>query len=117
MSVQTKDNTKEILNKFNSNKVKALTAIGTAAQEITLDYMKNKYYKDIHLTGDLKRDVNFKVRANDDAVDIGNSLHYGIWVHEGTGSMTARPYLRDAATQNTDKWKQIFAQYLGDGIK
>jgi len=117
MSVQFKDKSKEVLNKFKENKVKALTAVGQECVNITLDNMRNKYYKDIHLTGDLKRDVNFNVRASDQCVDIGNSLNYGIWVHEGTGRMKARPYLRDTASENTEKWKQIFIQYLGKNFR
>ena len=107
---------KEIIDKFKSNKTKALTAVGLAAVEVALDYMTNKYYRDIHLTGDLKRDVNYRVRTQDDAVDIGNSLNYAVAVHEGTGKMQKRPYLKDAVYENKDMWNQIFKEYLGNGI-
>jgi len=116
MSVKFKDNSKEVLDKLKINKAKTLTDIGMQAVEVTKDYMAHKYYKDIHLSGDLKRDVNYKPRLADDAVDIGNSLNYAIWVHEGTGKMKARPYLRDAITQNTAIWKDIAVKHLGDGF-
>ena len=116
MSVQFKDNSKEVLDLLNTNEGRALTAIGLAAVEVVLDYMTHKYYRDIHLTGDLKRDVNYKVRMNDLKVDIGNSLNYSILVHEGTGKMEARPYLKDAITDNTQMWREIAAEYLGNGF-
>jgi len=115
--VTIKDNSAEFDARFKKGMTKALYAIGATAVEITLDYMTNKYYKDIHLTGDLKRDLNYKPRLSDNAVDIGNSLNYAVAVHEGTGRMVKRPYLKDAIYENTKLWQEIFAEYIGSEVE
>lgn len=115
-SFTLKDNSKEVLKQFESNIPRALTAVGQAAVEVTTDYMEHKYYRAIHLTGDLIRDVNFKVRPGDKAVDVGNSLNYAPWVHNSTTKMVGRPYLKDAITQNPRIWEEVFSEYLSKGF-
>lgn len=44
-------------------------------------------------TGNLKRSIT-SVMIGDDTVAIGTSVRYGLYVHEGTRRMTARPFLR-----------------------
>ena len=116
MSAVYKDHSKEVLAMMNTNEGRALTAIGMAAVEQVTNYMEHEYGEPIKITGDLKGDVNFKVRAADREVDIGNSLNYAIWVHNGTRRMEARPYLKDAITENTQMWKEIAAEHLGEGF-
>ena len=116
MSTTFKDNSKDVLEKLRENEIKALTEIGLQAVEVILDYMTTKYYKDIHLSGDLKRDVNYEVKVLEKQVVIGNSLNYSIPVHEGTARMPARPYLKDAITQNVPIWQETAARYLGEGF-
>ena len=123
MSVQFKDNSKEILDLLKTNEGRALTAIGMEAVELVVKKMYHPNEgKEIYDTGNLIGDVNYKVRMNDLEVDIGNTLRYAIWVHEGTenedGSvrMAARPYLKDALTENTQVWKELAEEHLGAGF-
>jgi len=110
-----KDNSKEVLKQFEHNIPRALTAIGEAAVEVTTDYMKKRYYRPIYLTGDLIRDVNYKVHER--SVDIGNSLNYANWVHNGTMKMAARPYLKDAILENRKIWEEVSSENLSKGFK
>jgi hypothetical protein len=112
VTIKSDDNSSQVLAKIQNNKQKALTALGHAVVEVTLDYMTHKYYKDIHVTGELKRDVNPKVDPAKDEVKIGNSLEYAIDVHEGTRKMTKRPYLRDAILENTEIWQEVLSEHL-----
>lgn len=116
-SFTLKDNTEKVLRQFEANIPKALTAVGMTAVEVTTDYMRSRYYRAIYKTGDLIRDVNFKVRPGAKAVDIGNSLNYAQWVHNGTTKMVARPYIRDAIINNPRIWEEVFAENLSSGFK
>lgn len=116
-TIEFTDNSATILAQFNQNKLRALTAMGQAAVEIATDYMESKYYAPIYVTGDLIRDVNFKVMPQDEAVAVGNSLNYAMWVHEGTDRMPPRPYLRDAILNNRDVYEEVAAEHLGNGIR
>lgn len=117
MSVTFKDNSPAVLAAMNRAKKKTLTALGQTAVEVTVDYMQSHYGKAIRITGDLMRDVNFRVREADEKVDIGNSLSYSQVVHNGSAKMAGRPYLFDAITENTDIWKEITEENMRDEIK
>ena len=114
MSVKFTDNSAQIKAQMAQNKKRALTAMGLVGVEAVLEYMQNEYYKDIHLTGDLKRDVNHHV--NEDSVTIGNSLEYAKWVHNGTAQMRARPYIKDAISDNIEMLEEVAAEHLKKGF-
>lgn len=117
MGVEFKDFSDNVLSAMQTAKKQTLTAIGLAAIEQTNNYMQSKYGKPIYVTGDLMRDVNSQVREADDRVDVGNSLSYALPVHNGTSRMPARPYLKDAITENGDIWREIAAEMLGEKMK
>lgn len=112
MNVSIRNNLRECQETLDRSKTKALTKIGIAAVQRTINFMNTRYYKDIWLTGDLQRDVNSKVDQRNDSVSIGNSLEYGILVHNGTTKMPSRPYLKDAILENANTWKEITEQIL-----
>lgn len=117
MSVEFRDNSAAVLAAMEAAKKKALTAIGQAAVEVVTDYMQSRYGAPIRQTGDLMRDVNARPSQMPDAVDIGNSLEYAPWVHNGTRKMAARPYLRDAIMDNADIWREIAEEHIGAEMK
>lgn len=91
------DNSNKVLTKLNGNAEAALEAMGTTAVNLTLGQMQSGYGKPIRQTGDLMRDVRYEVGASGKGtVDVGNSLNYAPFVHEGTYKKKGRPYLRDA---------------------
>lgn len=116
-SVEFKDNSAAVLAAMDRGKKKTLTALGLGGVEVTTDYMQSRYGAPIRQTGDLMRDVNFRVNTGEDTVSIGNSLEYAPLVHNGTRRMSARPYLRDAVSENTDIWKEISADHIGAEVK
>ena len=126
-----KDYTKEVLNKLEENISAALDAMGLAAVGFVVDTMKtgyqdphpNRNYKgeidgtgfhtDIRHTGDLIRDVNYEVeRSGKHTVDIGNSLHYAKYVHEGTCKLRGRPYLKDGIERHRKELQDIAESYI-----
>lgn len=117
MSVKYTDHSAEILAALQQAKKSALTAIGTAAVEITNDYMQTRYGRPIYLTGDLMRSIAFQVRSDDEAVDVGTNISYAPYVFLGTSKMKARPALQEAITLNGDIWQEIASEYLSQAPK
>lgn len=69
----------------------ALEAMGAEAARLVKQHMDAR---GIRRTGALIADVDYSV--SDGAVDVGNTLPYGVYVHEGTCRMAGRAYIRDA---------------------
>lgn len=71
----------------------------------------------IRETGDLMRDVFYEVgNSGAGTVDVGNSLEYGVYIHEGTSKLESRPYIRDALINGAEKLQQVAAAYLKMGM-
>jgi len=100
MTFESKDNSEAILAKLKGNEVKALTAIGQTAVELTVDTMMKKNGRPIYLTGDIMRSISFNVEPGRSAIKIGSNLDYAVWVHNGTRYMVGRPFLKDAILDN-----------------
>ena len=92
------DHSRDVLSLISANVTRALTAMGTVAVGQIVRTMQRAYWRPIWLTGDLQRDVNYEVHDSEHAVDVGNSLNYATYVHEGTSRMRGRPYITDALT-------------------
>lgn len=92
------DHSADVLSMIAANVSRALTAMGTVAVGQIVRTMQRAYWRPIWLTGDLQRDVNYEVHDSEHAVDVGNSLNYATYVHEGTSRMRGRPYITDALT-------------------
>ena len=72
----------------------ALQAMGKAAVSMVVAQMESGYGRPIRKTGALMADVDSRVRGS--AVEVGNRLHYSLYVHEGTHKMAGRHYITDA---------------------
>lgn len=116
MDFQLKSNKADVKKRLSTNEEAALNAMGQTAVEITTSYMEGKYYSPIYDTGDLIRDVNFKVLPSEKAIGVGNSLNYAPWVHNGTDKMKARPYLKDAIQENRDALREVAREQLNKGF-
>lgn len=107
VKVVLKDNSDQVLAQLEGNKKAALNAMGIKSVNLILRQMRQGYGKPIRQTGDLMRDVSYEVEnSGKSTVDVGNTLKYGPYVHEGTYKMAARPYIRDALTGEGHK-KQL----------
>jgi hypothetical protein len=118
MAVQIKlvDNSVKVLSQLNANKKAALEAMGVKAVNLILWQMQQGYGKPIRQTGDLQRDVQFEIeRSGPDTVDVGNTLKYAPFVHDGTSRMKGRPYIADGL--NGEDHKKQLQKVAGDAIK
>lgn len=107
VKVTLTDNSDKVLAQLEGNKEAALNAMGIKAVNLILWQMRQGYGNPIRQTGDLQRDVSYEVNnSSPDTVDVGNTLKYGPYVHDGTYKMAARPYIRDALTGEDHK-KQL----------
>ncbi len=107
VKVTLTDNSDKVLTQLDGNKKAALEAMGVKAVNLILWQMRQGYGKPIRRKGDLQRDVSFEVEnSGPDTVDVGNTLEYGPYVHDGTRKMAARPYIRDGLTGEDHK-KQL----------
>ena len=111
------DNRAQVLAQLNENASRATLAVGTNAVKLILWQMRQGYGKPIRDTGDLQRDVNYEV-VDDVTVNVGNSLEYAPFVHDGTRKMGARPYIRDALMNgdNQRKLQRVYEEYLKQGF-
>ena len=111
------DNRAQVLAQLNENASRATLAVGTKAVNMILWQMRQGYGRPIRQTGDLQRDVNYEV-VDDVTVNVGNSLEYAPFVHDGTRKMAGRPYIRDALTNrdNQRKLQRVYEQYLKQGF-
>ena len=96
------DNSAAIKTQLDGNRKAALEAMGIKAVNLILSQMESGYGKPIRRKGDLMRDVQHEVeRSGEGTVDVGNTLTYAPYVHEGTVRMKARHYIRDALISGT----------------
>lgn len=117
MAVRFTDNSKQVLAQLEGNVQVALAAMGVKAVGAVVDQMQTGYVRPIWKTGDLQRDVSYEVeRSGKDTVDIGNSLDYAPYVHDGTHKMGGRPYLSDGIMKNADEIFAVGQAYLKKGF-
>lgn len=109
----------KVLVQLEENRRTALEAMGIKAVSMIVNQMQKGYHKPIWRTGDLQRDVSYAVEnSGPGTVDVGNTLDYSIYVHEGTSRMQARPYISDALTSSgaRDKLKSAANRPLKKGF-
>lgn len=118
MSVKFNDHSAEVLRKFERNKAKATAAVGIKAVGLIVRNMQSGYGRPIRQTGDLMRDVSSD-KVDDNTVNVGNTLDYSIFVHEGTRKMAARHYITDAITTSSGKAEiqETYVDNLSEGFE
>ena len=132
IEITIKANFDEVSQMVEERKKAALTAMGIKAVNLVLYRMRRGYGKSIHKTGALQRDVTYEVNESDDSVEIGNTLEYAPYVHDGHyghavffddigefrvvpgGHTPGRPYIRDALTGDAaaKKLQEVAEAYL-----
>jgi HK97 gp10 family phage protein len=111
------DHSDEVLALVEANKKRALKAMGVTAEGLVVKKMQSGYGSPIRQTGDLMRDVNHEVEASGkDTVDVGNSLKYAPFVHEGTRRMKGRPYIKDGITGGKGKLEDVATREMKKGF-
>jgi HK97 gp10 family phage protein len=108
------DNSGKVKDQMAGNVKAALAAMGIEAVGLINQQMQSGYGSPIRQTGDLMRDVNSEVDG--DRVNVGNSISYSTFVHEGTSRMGGRPYIKDAIMNGKDRLKQVAENELKKGF-
>ena len=132
--IQLSDHAEAVLTQMDANVESALTAMGIKAVGLIVRQMESGYttphknrthgttsdggtHTAIRETGDLMRDVSYEVgNSGAGTVDVGHSLEYGVFVHEGTSRLESRPYIRDALTNGAEELQRVASAYLKMGM-
>ncbi len=111
------DHSGKVRAQMDGNVQAALAAMGIKATNLIINQMQTGYGEAIRQSGDLMRDVGYEIeRSAPKAVDIGNSLPYARYAHDGMPNMPARPYIRDAIFDGADELKQAAVGPLKQGF-
>lgn len=103
MDYKFTDNSQEVLNAKDLAIEKALEMIGIKAE----GYAKKDCPVD---TGRLRNSISHAQEK--DTAYIGTNVEYAPYVEFGTSKMASRPFLRDAATNHSDEYKNIVEKVL-----
>ena len=107
MSVKVnEDNTEPVTHGIESAINAALEKIGLLAE----GYAQMKCPVD---TGNLRASITHEVSEGEKAVYIGTNVEYAPYVELGTSKMQAQPFLRPAATEHGDQYRQVLKNTLG----
>ena len=63
-------------------------------------------------TGRLRNSITHTIDDNGKSAIIGTNVSYALYVHEGVRGRKGQPFLRDAITQNVDKYRRILEASL-----
>ena len=109
-----KDHAASLKSIMEQRKPRALAAMGETAVDLIRDNMEHGYSKPVRDTGTLIADV--QSRVNGDVVEVGNTLHYAGYVHDGTYKMAGRKYITDALLKlsSREKLAQVARDVLFD---
>ena len=100
------DNTEEASQGIRRAVDRALEEIGLAAE----GYAKRACPVD---TGNLRNSITHAVESGEDAVYVGTNVEYAPYVEMGTRRTAAQPFLRPAATEHGDQYRQVLKNALG----
>lgn len=94
------DHTDEVIEKLG-------IAIGRALEAIGIEAESDAAYLCPVDTGRLRNSITHTIDDNDKTAVIGTNVEYALYVHEGTHNRPGQPFLRDAVTQNSGKYRKI----------
>lgn len=102
------DNTELVVNGITDAVLRALERIGQAAEGNAKDLCPK-------VTGNLQNSITHVVDESDGAVYIGTNVEYGPYVELGTVRQDPQPYLKPAATDYGQTYRNIMEEELRDG--
>ena len=111
MKVDYKDNSQQILAALEKGKRNALTAIGASAETHTKE---NITADDLIDTGRLRNSISYAVDG--ESAYIGTNVEYAPYLELGTKKIAAHHYLKRAATEHKDEYKNLTAQAIQSAI-
>lgn len=118
VTVEVTSNREKVLESLGEQVGQALIAVGLAAETNAKDEIEKSVYQTPEgksgyvRTGRLKNSLTHAIAPDEGAVYIGSNVEYAAFVEIGTTKMKARPYLRPAATQYTEQYKELVEMAL-----
>lgn len=100
---EVEDHTEEVLDGIRQAKARALEKIGLAAE----GYAKRLCPVD---TGNLRNSITHD--TDDEAAYIGTNVEYAVYVEMGTVNTPAQPYLKPAAADHMERYRNILKSEL-----
>lgn len=100
---EIEDHTEEVLDGIRQAKARALEKIGLVAE----GYAKRLCPVD---TGNLRNSITHD--TDDEAAYIGTNVEYAVYVEMGTVNTPAQPYLKPAAADHMEKYRNILKSEL-----
>lgn len=109
MSVETNvtDNSDLLETLLNTATERALTRIGLQAERYAKEALTKQKAVD---TGRLRDSVAFAVDGS--SVAVGTNVEYGVYIEYGTQKMEKRPFIKPAATEHGEVYKNIVKDEL-----
>lgn len=104
IQIIVKDNRDEVLEELRSKTEIAMEKCGLVAE----GYAKRECPVD---TGNLRNSIAHAVQGK--VAYIGTNVEYGPYVEMGTSRTRAQPFLRPAAQNHTEQYKQVIKSTLG----
>ena len=108
MSFTLESHKDDAISAKNAAVVKGLHMIGLQAERYAKEELTRQGAVD---TGRLRASVLNAIEG-DDSVVIGTNVEYAPYIEFGTSKMAARPYLRPAAQNHSDEYKQMILACL-----
>lgn len=99
--VEVESHLNEVISKLDVAFARGLEAIGIEAESDAAAICPVD-------TGRLRNTITHTIDNGGRAAIIGTHLEYAQWVHNGTSRQQAQPFLTDAVTANSDKYRRIF---------
>lgn len=103
---EVEDHTEEVLDGIEQAKARALEKIGLVAE----GYAKRLCPVD---TGRLRNSITHT--TDDEAAYIGTNVEYAVYVEMGTVNTPAQPYLKPAAADHMERYRNILKSELQGG--
>lgn len=109
VSIEVKaDNTELVVNGITEAVLRGLEQIGMAGEGYAKDYCPVD-------TGNLRNSITHVVDEAEGSVYIGTNVDYGPDVELGTVKMDAQPYLKPAASDHAQTYRNILEDALKNG--
>lgn len=94
------DNTDQVIEAMGLAIARALEAIGIEAESDAADICPVD-------TGRLRNSITHTIDEGEQVAIIGTNVEYAQYVHNGTSTHAAQPFLTDAVTRNQKKYRSI----------
>ena len=102
------DNTEYIVDEIGTALVRALEAVGIQAESDAAKLCPVD-------TGRLRNSITHTIDEGGKWAIVGTNVEYAQYVHNGTSTHKAQPFLTDAVNQNADKYRKIIEAGLKNG--